>query len=251
MRGRTEPRIATPPLVSGAPGPCGCGCALTPETSYGFAADTFAREILLAPLDPWERYVAIHGGELLPDGSPRFATVLVLVARQNGKTHLLVVLTLFWLFIERIELILGTSTKLDYAKESWLKAAKLARRIPELAAEIPSRGGIRKTNGEQEMVVSAEGDADDPDAVRYKIAASNNEGGRSLSVGRLILDELREHTDYSAWGGQRAHHVGGLGLPDLGAEQRWLGQVRGAQRPPQVGPGVHRDRRGRRRSGHL
>ncbi|MEU5939397.1 terminase [Micromonospora sp. NPDC047548] len=197
--GSTVPRLWTRPLVVGPPGPCGCGCALTPPTSYGFEVDTFARDALKKPLDPWERWAAIHAGELLPDGSPRFTTVLILVARQNGKTHLLVVLTLFWLFRGKLPMVLGTSTKLDYARESWLKAVKLARSVPELKAGIPKRGGVRKANGEQELVYAPSGDVDDLDACRYKIAASNEEGGRSLSIDRLILDELRQHDSYEAW----------------------------------------------------
>ncbi|MEV4384385.1 terminase [Micromonospora sp. NPDC049580] len=190
--------------MTGPPGPCGCGCALTPESSYGFDVDEFARDVLRHPLDPWQRWSAIHGGELLPDGSPRFSIVLILVARQNGKTELLVVLALFWLYVARIALVLGTSTKLDYAKESWKKAVKLARAILELADEIPKRGGVRRANGEQELVVVPPDavnpdDPDDPDACRYKIAAANEEGGRSLSIGRFIADELRQHHSYDAW----------------------------------------------------
>lgn len=197
--GCTTPRLFTPPLVIGPPGPCGCGCALTPATSYGFEVDDFARDTLRAPLDPWERWAVIHAGELLEDGSPRFSTVLILVARQNGKTHLLVVLTLFWLFRAKLAMVVGTSTKLDYARESWLKAVKLARSIPELREGIPARGGVRKANGEQELVYAPSGDVDDLDACRYKIAASNEEGGRSLTINRLILDELRQHDSYDAW----------------------------------------------------
>lgn len=150
----------------------------------------FARDVLNHPLDPWQEWLVIHAGELLPDGSPRFSVVLVLVARQNGKTELLVVLSLFWLFVEMTPLVLGTSTKLDYAKESWRKAVKLARRVSDLADEIPARG-VRQANGEQELSTV--------DDCRYKIAASNAEGGRSLSIDRLILDELRQHHDYAAW----------------------------------------------------
>lgn len=180
VRGSTEPRLWTPPLRP-----------LTPETSIGFEQIEFARDVLNHPLDPWQEWLVIHAGELLADGSPRFSTVLVLVARQNGKTEVLVVLSLFWLFVERVPLVLGTSTKLDYAKESWRKAVKLARGVPDLAAEIPARGGVRETNGEQELSTL--------DDNRYKIAASNAEGGRSLSIDRLILDELRQHHSYEAW----------------------------------------------------
>jgi phage terminase large subunit-like protein len=150
----------------------------------------FARDVLHHPLDPWQEWLAIHAGELLPDGRPRFRIVLVLVARQNGKTELLVVLSLYWQFVVAVPIVLGTSTKLDYAKESWTKATKLAERTPDLDVLRPARWK-RETNGEQESWTSEES--------RYKIAASNEEGGRSLTINRLVLDELRQHHDYSAW----------------------------------------------------
>ena len=143
------------------------------------------------PLDPWERWLVIHGCELLPDGRPRFRKLLVIVARQNGKTHLLVILSLFWLFVEQVKLVLGTSTNLDYARESWEKAVELAEESEVLAADIPPRDGIRRANGEQTLKTV--------DRCRYKIAAANRRGGRSLTIHRLILDELREHHDWSAW----------------------------------------------------
>lgn len=177
--GSTEPRIWTPPLRE-----------LTPETSFGFDVIEFAAEVLGHPLDPWQRWLAVHGGELLPDGRPRFRIVLVEAARQNGKTELPVVLSLWWQFVEAVPLILGTSTKLDYAKESWTKAVRLAEASPELDRLRPPRWK-REANGEQESWTAEQS--------RYKIAASNAEGGRSLTIHRLILDELRQHHDYSAW----------------------------------------------------
>lgn len=189
LLGSTTPRLYTPPLVTGPAGPCGCGCALTPDTSFGFGFADFATRIG-RPLDPWQRWLAIHAGELLPDGRPRFRQVLVLVARQNGKTELLVILSLWWLFEAHVELVLGTSTKIDYARESWEKAIRLAAKCDELDARIPGRGGIRRANGEQTLTTD--------DGCRYKIAASNEEGGRSLTVHRLIEDELRQHHDWSA-----------------------------------------------------
>lgn len=150
----------------------------------------FARHVLKRPLDPWQEWLVIHAGELEPDGRPRFRQVLVLVARQNGKTELLVILALFWLYVERVGLVLGTSTNLDYARESWEKAVSLAQANNELARELP-KDAVRRANGEQTLKVRAGG--------RYKIAASNRKGGRSLTVHRLIMDELREHHDWSAY----------------------------------------------------
>jgi hypothetical protein len=180
LRGATQPRIFTPPLRE-----------LTPETSEGFDVIDFARAIG-RPLDPWQEWLAIHGLELLPDGRPRFRQLLVLVARQNGKTEFLVILSLYWLFLVRVGLVIGTSTKLDYAQESWDKVCKLARSIPMLAEDLPKtrNQGIRKANGEQSLTTVHDS--------RYKIAAANEEGGRSLTVDRLIEDELRQHKSWDA-----------------------------------------------------
>lgn len=188
--GSTTPRLFTPPLVVGPPGPCGCGCALTPETSIGFAVAEWAGVVLHYPPDPWQRWLLIHGLEVLPDGRPRFRTLLVEVARQNGKTTLLVILALWWMFVVEVEMVLGTSTKLDYAKESWHKSVRIAEAAPALVRQR-ARRWTREANGEQESWTTT--------GSRYKIAPSNDEGGRSLTVHRLILDELRQHYDYSAW----------------------------------------------------
>jgi hypothetical protein len=205
LLGSTLPRIWTPPRAEGPAGPCGCGCALTPATSLGFAVETFARDLLGRPLDPWQRWTVIHALEMMPNGWPRFRQVLVLVARQNGKTELCVILTLFWMFVLVVPLVLGTSTKLDYAKESWTKALKLAKAVRDLAGEL---GGERRTNGEQEFWTAGE-------ESRYKIAASNEEGGRSLTVHRLIEDELRQHYDWSA------HEAAENAMNAVGEGQAW------------------------------
>lgn len=185
--GSTEPRLWTPPLRD-----------LTPDTSFGFDVVEFARDTLRRPFDPWQEWLVIHGGELLPDGRPRFRIVVVLAARQNGKTETPVNLSLYWQFVEAVPLILGTSTKLDYARESWTKAVKLAERTPDFAKLRPKRWK-REANGEQESWALIDPDKPEEGTSRYKIAASNEEGGRSLTVHRLILDELRQHHDYSAW----------------------------------------------------
>lgn len=190
VRGRTVPRIFTPPLITGPPGPCGCGCALTPGTSMGFAVDEWAREVLHRPLRPWQRWALIHGLELLPDRRPRFRTLVVLVARQQGKTTMLAALVSFWQFVQAVPLVLGTSTKLDYAKEAWDRTCELIESAPALT-ELRGKRWRREANGEQ-VSWSAE-------RARYKIAPANAEGGRGLTVHRLILDELRQHHSYDAW----------------------------------------------------
>src|SRR3954469_2864532 len=197
--GSVEPRLWTRPLRD-----------LTPETSFGFDVIDFARDYLGQPFFPWQQWLLIHAGELLPDGRPRFRVVLVVVARQAGKTHIPVVLSLYWQVVEQVGMVLGTSTKIDYARESWMKAVRLAERAPGLAGIIPShvslgaaarrrrRLWLRQADGEQESTLAADRDHPEIES-RYKIAAANEEGGRSLTIDRLVLDELRQHHDYSAW----------------------------------------------------
>lgn len=196
MLGSTTPRLWTPPLRE-----------LTPDTSAGFDHIEFARDVVRRPLDPWQDWLTIHAGELLPDGRPRFRIVIVLVARQNGKTETPVILSLYWQFVESVPLILGTSTKLDYAKESWGKAKslaeKVARRKDQIGDDFRSRmtkpRWYREANGEQESWALVDPEEPDGDRSRYKIAANNPKGGRSLTIDRLVLDELRQHHDYSAY----------------------------------------------------
>lgn len=192
--GKTTPRIATRPLIPPGPTTCPCGeCGHTPKTTDGFDVIDFAASVLKMPLDPWEEYAVIHGLELLPDGRPRFRTVLVIVARQNGKSFLCTVLTLYWLFVDCWPLVLGTSTNIRYAQEPWEAAVQFATdpRLALVDLMPPGQKGIRRTNGEQRLTTR--------DGCRYEIAASNARGGRSLSIDRLIQDELREHRDWSAW----------------------------------------------------
>ena len=181
------PRVYTRPLIAGPPGPCGCGCALTPATSYGFDVVEFA-ELIGHPLDPWQRWAVIHIGELLPDGRPRFRKVLIMVARQNGKSELLKIIGLYFLVVARVSQILSMSNKFEYARALWSSAYKLARRSPITADEIPV---YRPGNNDPHMST-----ADDS---TWRICAANGDAGRSGSCDLILIDELRQHHTHEAW----------------------------------------------------
>lgn len=106
---------------------------------------------------------------------------------QNGKTFLLEVLALYWLFVEEVSFVLGTSTNLQMAREAWEKSVLLVEGRPWLLRRIAR---TRRANGEQTLELDHGG--------RYRIAASNRSAARGLTVNRLILDELREHDSYDA-----------------------------------------------------
>lgn len=180
--GFAEPRVFTPPLRE-----------LTPETSEGFAVIDFARDVLRLPLLPWQETAVIRGMELLPDGRPRFRILLLLIARQQGKTELLTVLCAFWMFRAKLPVILGTSTKISTAREPWRKMIRLVNKTPELADQHEEgRRWVRNTNGEQEAWTLGE-------ESRYLISAANEEGGRGLTLDRAVIDELRQHHTRDAW----------------------------------------------------
>jgi hypothetical protein len=176
-RGVTEPRVFTPPLRE-----------LTPETSLGFAVIDFARDILGIRLYPWQEWLLIHALELLPNGLFRFRTVVVLVARQNGKSTVGQVLALFFMFVLQVRLVLGTAQNLDISSDLWRDTLEIAQEIPELAAEIKhvtrqmSRERFETYNGN-----------------RYQVAAASRRGGRGKSGDLVLMDELREHQTWQAW----------------------------------------------------
>jgi hypothetical protein len=176
-KGQTKPRLFTPPLRE-----------LTPETSYGFAVIAFARDVLKQPLTPWQEFAVIHLGELLPDGRPRFRKVLILVARQNGKTHLLKVLAAFWMLVERVNQVLGLSTTATAAREAWDKTREL---IESNSILLPFLAHVRTANDDPHMRTS-EGSI-------YRTRAANRQASRGLTVDRIIFDELREQKSFEAW----------------------------------------------------
>jgi hypothetical protein len=149
------PRIWTPPLIVGAPGPCGCGCALTPETSYGFDVDDFARDVLDTPLDPWQRWLVIHAGELLPDGRPRFRFVLAIVARQQGKSLLMRVLILFWMFVEQQPMTSRPRRTAATRRKRGATPCEAAKDNPHLAAELPPRPQVLQVGEESSATSTA------------------------------------------------------------------------------------------------
>lgn len=177
LLGRTEPRIATAPLRE-----------LTPDTSLGFECIEFAEEVLGLSLYPWQEWLLIHALELLDDGTFRFRKVFVEVGRQNGKSTLLQVLSLWRMYLDRAPVVLGTAQDRNLARDQFIGALEIAQGVEDLAERIADfslqRGFEKfKLRGGEE----------------YRIAASNRRAGRGLSIDLALMDELREHQSWDAW----------------------------------------------------
>ena len=218
LLGKTTPRLWTPPKRR-----------LTPRTSRGYACIAFAA-LLGIELFPWQKWVLIHALELNPDGTYRFRVVIVLVARQNGKTTLLKVLALWRMLEDGAKIVVGTSTNMEYAREAWAATVDLAEQrdlrvareralavldggdVPEddleLLAFLPRRErwcqSVKRGALDTSLTLRRPS-PEDKKAPRYKIASASRTGGRSLSIDLGIADELREHrpagelTGWEAW----------------------------------------------------
>ena len=177
--GVVEPRLWTPPLRD----------LSDPEASWGHDFIDFCA-LIGWPLDPWERWLAIHLGELYPDGRARYRKAIILVARQNGKTLFCRLLILYWMFIERVPEIVATSTDRGAAKRSWRKVIEMAERTELLAAALPARHTALQI-GEEDFWNDY--------GAHYRFAAPTRRAGRGDTLPRALLDELREHRNRDTW----------------------------------------------------
>ncbi len=176
-RGHGHARIFTPPLRE-----------LTPETSAGFQVINFARALGMR-LTPWQRWFLVHALELLPDGSPRFKYVLLLVGRQCGKTTIAELVILYWLFKIGSSLVLGAAQSLSLAEDTWNEVVELIQAHPVLSKMLA--GEPRMSNGTRRFKLT--------NGAEYRPVASTGGASRGLSVEHLFFDELRLQVDYKGW----------------------------------------------------
>lgn len=194
--GRTEPRLWTKPLRE-----------LTPETSLGFEVISYALEILGIKLYPWQEWLLIHALELLEDGTYRFRRVIVLVARQQGKTTLASVLASWWLYVDSARhpdqvpplkfKVVGVAQNLDIAREPWASVKMWCDPKPETSEEADlaiealqsATAKVIDTNGKEAIVARSR--------AHYEIRAAANARGKPAA--RVLMDELREQRDWRAW----------------------------------------------------
>ena len=179
IKGKTEPRVWTKPLRE-----------LTRESSLGFAFCDFC-DVLGVELMPWQKWLAIHALEIVNDGDQwrfRYRYVLILISRQNGKTYFEVLLNLFFLYGLRSRLVLGTAQNLDTAVETFEDTVAQIEETPELKGLLKK---VYRGAGRRELALET-GD-------RYKVIAATRKA-RGLSSDLIMMDELREQTNWEAWG---------------------------------------------------
>jgi hypothetical protein len=190
--GYTVPRVWTRPLRP-----------LTDETTLGFSVIRWAEGTLGLRLLPWQKWWLIHALELAEDpteGMFRFSILLTLIARQNGKTFLLKIVSLYFLYVLRVNLVLGCAQDLTIARESWDGAYDLAAVVPALSAEFvlnPRRRPGRRDGAGYESIVLTPNEGSVVER-EYRVSAATKTAGRGLSTDLLIMDEFR-HCTPLAW----------------------------------------------------
>lgn len=177
MIGCESPRIFTPPKRK-----------LTPETSAGFSMIDFSRDVLgIEPL-PWQRFFLIHAFELNESGKFRFRTILLMVARQNGKTTVAQIIVCWFLYVYACRLVIGASQSLDLSEETWEDVVDIVESNPELSALVAD---VKRVNGKKSLKLT--------NGAKYKIVSASRRGGRGKSGDLVLLDELREQQNFEAW----------------------------------------------------
>jgi phage terminase large subunit-like protein len=167
--GSTIPRIHTPLLK---------GATKSEEVAQ------LAEKIGL-PLIPWQRWVLDDLLSTDENDMWRKKTALILVARQNGKTHLARMLILSHLYLWGSKNVLGMSSNRNMALDTFRQVAYTIEDNPFLKAQVRQ---IRLANGQESITLL--------NGARYEIAAATRDAPRGKSVdGLLYIDELREWTE--------------------------------------------------------
>jgi len=165
--GSTTPRIHTP--------------LLTGNTKAQEVAD-LAVQIGL-PLIAWQRWVLDDLLAVDDADNWRKKTALVLVARQNGKTHLARMLILAHLFLWDSKNVLGMSSNRNMALDTFRQVAYTIEDNEILKKQVRQ---IRLANGQESISLK--------NGARYEIAAATRDAPRGKTADFLYLDELREWT---------------------------------------------------------
>jgi phage terminase large subunit-like protein len=165
--GSTEPRIHTP--------------LLNAPSKINQVAEL--AEKIGMPLIPWQRWVLSDLLSVDDDDKWLKKSALILVARQNGKTHLARMLILSHLYLWGSKNVLGMSSNRNMALDTFRQVAYTIEDNDFLRKQIRQ---IRLANGQESITLK--------NGARYEIAAATRDAPRGKTADFLYLDELREWT---------------------------------------------------------
>lgn len=151
----------------------------------------FASEIGLELME-WQKFVCIHGHKVRPDGRWATSENGLIMARQQGKSTLMMLRILTGLYVWGEGLQLASAHRLTTSLETFRQIVSHIESNDKLASELKK---IRWQHGAEEIELKGNR--------RFVVKASNN-AARGLSKPETIhLDELREYKDEEAWSSMR------------------------------------------------
>jgi hypothetical protein len=140
----------------------------------------------------WQKYVCIHGHKVRADGRWAHSELGLIMARQQGKSTLMMLRILTGMFVWGEGLQLASAHRLTTSLETFRQIVGLIETNPKLEKEVKK---IRWQHGAEEIELFGNR--------RFVVKAANN-AARGLSKPETIhLDELREYKDEDAWSSMR------------------------------------------------
>lgn len=140
----------------------------------------------------WQRLAADVALEVDPiSRALRYRTVGISVARQNGKT-LLVVIRIALELIRPRHTVVYTAQDRNYARRQWEKHCDLLVSIPAFAREVAPDGYV-KANGRETLRLR--------NGSEYLIVTPNEDAGRSLTIDLAVVDEAYSQRSMAIIGG--------------------------------------------------
>ena len=176
--GSSVPRIASPKLVGQSLGP------LVSQLSSELGV----------PLLPWQEYVLDDALTVDKQGKFIRSTAGILVARQNGKTHMMRMRILAGLYIFGEGSIIGMAQNRQLALDTFKQVVDMAESLTWMRKRIKR---VSRTNGQEDMEIYCHHWPKDCGGPckrirKYGIRAATSEGPRGATADLLYVDELRE-----------------------------------------------------------
>jgi phage terminase large subunit-like protein len=165
LYGATEPRLHSPYLKT---------------KNRGQEVSDLADSIGV-PLLPWQRFVIDDMTSISDEDLFIRKTNLVLVARQQGKTHLARMMMLAHMFLFESPNVLIMSSNRSMALDTFRQVAYAIEGSSELSKQVRQ---IRYANGTESIELK--------NGHRLDVVAATRDGARGRSASFLYIDELRE-----------------------------------------------------------
>ena len=142
------------------------------------------------PLLEWQKLILKD--MLTVDANNQFIkrSILLLIARQSGKSHLARMRVLAGLFCFGEKDILMMSSNRSMALKSFNIIADIIERNDFLRVQLKNgdpKKGIRRTNGDERIILES--------GAQIEVVAATSDGARGRTADLLWIDELREVTE--------------------------------------------------------